>query len=104
MLSMRHKAIAAILALTAITSLPQGTIAASDCRVTEYPDHFDVVCIGNPHTGDGPGSPRTSRHRREYRPRTSDMTAAEAARLKLIRERRQREGHGETGAGPEPAK
>lgn len=34
--------------------LPSSVITATNCRVTEYPDHYEAVCIGD----EQPGSPQ----------------------------------------------
>lgn len=31
--------------------MPGMVIAATDCRVIEYPDHYDAVCVGDEKTG-----------------------------------------------------
>ena len=31
--------------------LPGTVIAATDCKVTEYPDHFEVMCVGDEQPG-----------------------------------------------------
>lgn len=34
--------------------LPHMVFAATDCRVVEYPDHFEAVCVGDEKTGPVP--------------------------------------------------
>jgi len=37
-----------IFIIIAIIFVPYLTFAGTDCRVIEYSDHFEAVCIGNP--------------------------------------------------------
>jgi len=107
--------------LIALSAAPP---VAADCRVVEFPERYEAVCIGDPRpaTGRGgatvvsaaesqaqvgmTGAPRAdlapsapvwdgsgapTPQRADRRPRSADLEAARAVRMKLIVEQRQKE-------------
>jgi hypothetical protein len=41
-----------------IVLLPCAAFAATDCRIIEFPDHTEAICVGDP--AESPASPQTS--------------------------------------------
>jgi hypothetical protein len=77
--------------------MPVGVFAASDCRIVEDAQHYEVVCVGAPQNLPveaqdqsprvNPGVSPTFAGQR--RPPTADLEAARIKRLNLIQQSRQ---------------
>lgn len=76
-------------------------LAATNCRVVEYPEHYEVVCVGEPSFDTAPaqadtsGAPRVSR---QHRPQKEAMDTARQSRKRLLRREPDAPAMGEPGA------
>jgi len=66
--------------------VPCMAFAAPDCRVVEYPDHFEALCSGNP----GPAAPQQPAQGQQVAPPAMNATGGgipsrRAGRLEQVR-------------------
>jgi hypothetical protein len=83
--------------VVAMVMFPCLVLADTDCRILEYSEHYELICIGEPgklhekaqaavpaETGDG----RAPVAQRRHRPQAADLETMKASRTRLISEQR----------------